>query len=239
MMKPKEFTKRLEKIYAENLESVILYGSAVGRDFSKRYSDYNTIVVLNDCSPGELAKAQEFVRKWVKKGNPPPLFFDPNHVETSRDVFPLEFIDIRDRHHLLFGKDPFVEINIEKTNLRHQCESELKGKILHMRSFYAENCKKPSHIATFMIQSLPTFVAVFRGVLTMLGVEVPHERAKVVEELSKHIEFNPTVFLNIINVREGNTAAPRRDEALEAFEDYLTALETITSFVDKFEQTVR
>lgn len=234
-MKPQEFSKKLEKLYEGNLESVILYGSAVGRDFSKRYSDYNTIVVLNDCSPGELAKSQELVRKWVKKGNPPPLFFDPNHVETSRDVFPLEFIDIRDRHHLLFGKDPFAGITVETTNLRHQCESELKGKILHMRSFYAENYKKPSHIAKLMIQTLPTFVAVFRGVLTLLDVEVPHERSKVVEELSRRVEFNPTVFLDIINVREGNTAAPRRDDALEAFEDYLTALETITTFVDKFE----
>jgi len=238
-MKPKEFTRQMEKIYAENLESVILYGSAVGSDFSKRYSDYNTIVVLNDCSPGELAKAQGIVRKWIKKGNPAPLFFDPNHVETSRDVFPLEFIDIRDRHQLLYGKDPFANINVEMTNLRHQCESELKGKILHMRSFYAENYNKPSNVAKLMIQSLPTFVAVFRGVLTLLGVEVPHERAKVVEELSCRIQFNPSVFLDIINVREGNTAAPRRDEALEAFEDYLTALETITNFVDKFEQTVR
>lgn len=234
-MKPSEFSKKLESLYEGNLESVILYGSAVGSDFSKSYSDYNTIVILNDCSPGELAKSQGIVHKWTKKGNPAPLFFDPNHVATSRDVFPLEFIDIRDRHQLLFGRDPFADINIEMTNLRHQCESELKGKILHMRSFYAENYNKPSHVAKLMIQSLPTFVAVFRGVLTLLDVEVPHERAKVVEELSRRIEFNPTVFLNIISVREGNTAAPRRDEALEEFEDFLTALETITNFVDKFE----
>lgn len=234
-MKPHDFSKKLEKLYEDNLQSVILYGSAVGNDFSKRYSDYNIIVILQDCSPGELAKSNKLARAWKKKGNPAPLFFDPSHITTSRDVFPLEFIDIRDRHQLLFGEDPFANIDIEMTNLRHQCESELKGKILHLRSFYTENCNKPARVAKLMIQTLPTFVAVFRGVLTLLGVHVPHERAKVVEELSQRIGFTPTVFLDIINIREGNTAAPRHDEALAAFEEYLTALETITTFVDKFE----
>ncbi len=234
-MTPHELSRKLEKIYAGNLESVILYGSAVGTDFSKKFSDYNIIVILKDCSAGELAKSKALVRKWMRKGNPPPLFFDPMHVETSRDVFPLEFIDIRDRHQILFGNDPFADVMIDHKNLRHQCESELKGKILHLRSFFAANCHRPRRIAQMMITSFPTFTTAFRGVLTLLGVTPPMERARVVEELGRRIDFNPTVFLDIINVREGNITAPRRGEALEAFEEYLTALETVTRFVDQFE----
>lgn len=238
-MTPHEFSRTLESLYGDNLESVILFGSAVGTDFSKKFSDYNIIVILKDCSPGELAKSNTLVRKWMRKGNPPPLFFDPAHVETSRDVFPLEFIDIRDRHQLLFGKDPFVDVTIDHTNLRHQCESELKGKIVHLRSFFAANCHRSRKIAHMMITSLPTFTTTFRGILALLGTTPPLERARVIEELARRIDFNPTVFLDIINVREGNTAAPRHAEALEAFEEYLTALETMSRFVDHYEQPVR
>lgn len=234
-MLPSEFASQMEKIHEGNLESVILYGSAVGTDFSKKFSDYNLIVILKDCSPGELVKSSKLVRKWMKQGNPPPLFFDPNHVETSRDVFPLEFIDIRDRHQTLFGTDPFAHVSIDQRNLRHQCESELKGKILHLRSFFSANNHRPGKVANMMITSFPTFTAVFRGVLTLMDETVPQERRNVVEKLSQKIDFNPTVFLDIINIREGNTKPPRYGEALEAFEEYLTALESITSFVDQFE----
>ncbi len=236
-MTPHEFSRKLEEIYDGNLESVILYGSAVGGDFSKKFSDFNLIVVLKDCAPGELAKSRKLVQKWMRKGNPAPLFFDPRHVETSRDVFPLEFIDIRDRHELLHGADPFARITVDQKNLRHQCESELKGKILHLRSFFSANGHRPRRMAKLMISLFPTFATVFRGVLILLGQEVPGARRDVVEKLSQYIDFNPNVFLDIINVRDGNTAAPRHAAAIEAFEDYLTALETITNFVDHFETT--
>jgi hypothetical protein len=233
---PHDFSRKLERIYADNLESVILYGSAVGLDYSEKFSDFNVIVILRSCAPGELAKSGKLVRRWVRKGNPSPLFFDPQHVETSRDVFPLEFIDIRDRHEVLFGSDPFKGITVDHKNLRHQCESELKGKVLHLRSIFTQNSRCSKRIASAMITTFPTFAAVFRGILALLSVEAPPERKRVVEELAKHIDFNPTVFMDIINVREGNTTAPRRGDAMVAFENYLTALETITTFVDRFEQ---
>jgi hypothetical protein len=233
---PHEFSRRLEQIYENNLESVVLYGSAVGTDFSKKFSDYNTIVVLKDCSPGELAKARKLMKNWTCRGNPTPLFFNHEHVQTSRDVFPLEFIDISERHEVLFGGDPFSGISIDHKNLRHQCESELKGKILHLRSFFATEGHRHRRVSNMMVASFSTFTAVFRGILRLLGITPPRENRKVVEELSKQIDFNPTIFMDIINMREGHTALPRYGAASESFENYLTELETITSFVDTFEQ---
>lgn len=236
-MTPSELSKSLAKIHEGNLESVILYGSAVGFDFSKKFSDYNIIVVLKDCSPVELAKSQKIIRKWLRKGNPPPLFFDPEHVKTSLDVFPLEFIDIGNRHTVLLGDDPFSQITVDLKNLRHQCEFELKGKILHLRSFYSAEGNSPKQVAKIMIASFPTFVAVFRGILTLLEIKPPLEHRPLIEELAKHIDFNPAVFMDIINIREGNNAAPRYSAATEAFENYLAELKTITNFVDQFQST--
>lgn len=234
-MTPHELSRTLEAIYAGNLESVILYGSAATGDFSKKFSDYNIIVVLKDASPGELAKVGKLVRRWTRKGSPSPLFFDHDHVKTSRDVFPLEFTDIRDRHRVLFGADPFANIAVDSKNLRHQCESELKGKILHLRSYYALNCHRPARIAHMMATTFPQFTAIFRGILRLLDAPVPGTSGELIEELSQRINFNPTVFLDIISARDGNRSLPRHNEALQAFEDYLTALGTIARFVDLFE----
>ena len=146
-MTPFELAHELERIYGDQLKSVVLYGSAASDDYSKKFSDFNVFCILGDPSPGALAKSNGLVRKWVKKGNPPPHFFDPKHIETSLDVFPMEFMDIKDQHKVLLGKDPLHGISVDLKNLRHECESELKGKLLHLRAFYAENCNKPKMIA--------------------------------------------------------------------------------------------
>jgi hypothetical protein len=232
-MTPHEFARGLEEIYEGALESVILYGSGAGHDFSKTFSDYNLIVILKDVAPGELEKSNRLTRKWMRKGNPAPHFFDEHHIQTSRDVFPLEFIDIRDRHQVLMGRNPFATIVIEPVNLRHQCESELKGKLLHLRSYFNANCHRPKRIAHIMVSSFSSFNAVFRGVLTLMGQTPPQHRRDVVELLATHLDFNPGVFLDIINIRDGNISAPRRRAALESFEEYLTALASITTYVDK------
>jgi len=232
-MTPHEFAHDLEETCGDNLESVILYGSAVGTDFSKEYSDYNTIVILKDTSPSELSMMGKLVRKWVRHGNPPPHIFDRTHIEQSRDVFPLEFTDIADRHEILFGNDPFKNMKIDRVNLRHQCESELKGKVLHLRSYFTLNSHKPKRISKMMLATFPGFVAVFKGVTHLIGEPPEKETRRLVEQLAKRIDFNPQVFMDLILVREGNAFLPRRAEALSAFERYLTEIQTITNFVDR------
>ena len=236
-MTPHELAHELERIYQERLKSVVLYGSAAGGDYSKKYSDFNIFCVLDDPSSAELARANRLIRKWIRKGNPPPHFFDPKHIETSLDVFPLEFLDIQDQHQVLLGRDPLEGISVDHKNLRHQCESELKGKLLHLRSFYVANCHRPRQIAKMMIQSFPTFLATFRGTLRLLNEKPSRDARTVVELISQKIDINPQVFLDIIEIRKGDSILPRGEGALTAFERYLTELEAITTYVDQMQVT--
>lgn len=235
-MKPHELAHELERIYGLDLKSVVLYGSAAGGERSEKFSDFNVFCVLANPTPAELAKANRVVRKWVKKGNPPPHFFGPEHIERSLDVFPIEFLDMMDRHQILLGNDPFEGVNVALKNLRHQCESELKGKIIHLRAFYAANCHKPRRIAHIMVDSFPTFIAAFRASLRLAGQEPPKETKAVVEKCAIGVGFNPEVFFDIIAIRAGESILPRGDDALSMFERYLTELETVTNYVDKLEQ---
>ncbi|MBT3182395.1 MAG: hypothetical protein HN337_07810 [Deltaproteobacteria bacterium] len=234
-MTPHQLAHELERIYGEQLKSVVLYGSAASNNYSKKFSDFNIFCVIDEPSPGALSKSNTIVRKWVKKGNPPPHFFDTKHIETSLDVFPMEFMDIKDQHKVLLGKDPLEGISVDPKNLRHQCESELKGKLLHLRAFYAENCNKPKLISEIMVKSFPTFLATFRGALRLLGKKPPREAKATVELISAEVDINTEIFLQIIESRTGESLMPRGDEALEMFERYITELTVITDFVDRMQ----
>lgn len=232
-MTPYEFGHELEKIYGDNLKSVVLYGSAAGGNHSKKFSDFNVFCVLENISPSELAKSNNLVRKWVKKGNPPLHFFDKSHIEKSLDVFPMEFLDIKEKHKVIFGADPLEGVIVDPKNLRLQCESELKGKLLHLRSFYAANCHKPRRIARMMVDSFSTFLTVFRALLRLSNVAVPDDARAVIEKVSQIVNFNPEIFLEIVSIRKGDSILPRGDGAISFFERYLTELEVVTTYVDK------
>lgn len=232
-MTPNELARQLEKIYGDELKSVVAYGSSLGKSPEKKFKDINVFCVLSDPSPVNLARSNKLVRKWVKKGNNPPHFFGPKHIETSLDVFPMEFMDIKDNHEVLVGKNPLETIVVDEKNLRHECESELKGKLINMRSFYAENCHKPSRIGGIMVESLPTILAALRAALRLLGKTPPAAPKATVELLATSIDLNPEIFFEIISIREDGAMLPKGDDAVLMFERYMKEISVVTEFVDR------
>ncbi len=232
-MKLQYFISKLADIYGDNLESVALYGSAAQDEFIEGSSDYNTIIVLKNLVPIELIKSNKLVAKWIRKGNSIPLFFDREHIETSLDVFPIEFYDISDNHKTLYGEDLFEHLKIDPTNLRHQCESELKGKVLQLQSKFVINSQHHKFIGRLMTGSISSFVAIFKGVLRMTGKPPAIKAREIVEQLSQFIEFSPAIFSEILDNKEGKGFFGK-DDAIEKFERYLTELKKVTKFVDKY-----
>ena len=49
------------------------------------------------------------------------------------DVFPIEFIQIQEKHVLLMGRDVFEGLIVSKENMRHQCEFYLRSNLLSLR----------------------------------------------------------------------------------------------------------
>ena len=232
-MTPHELAHELEKIYGPDLKSVVLYGSAVDGTPSRKFTDTNIFCVLSQVTPAMLARSNKLIRKWTWRGNPPPHFFDTAHIERSLDVFPLDFLDMQDRHKVLVGLDPLEGIKVDSTNLRHQCESEFKGKLIHLRTLYAANCHRPRQIARLMVESFPTFLAGMRGILRLLKIAPPKDARAVAELVGQRVGINPTIFFDIIDIRQGESMLPRHSEALIAFERYLTELTALTKYVDE------
>lgn len=233
-MRLEEFTNNICSIYEDKIHSITLYGSAATGDFSKKYSDYNLILVFDEVTPELLERSAKLVKKWMKAGNPSPLFFDMDHIKTSADVFPMEFYDIKSNRKILFGNDPFAGVEIDGKNLRHQCEYEIKGKILQLYARYIQAAESEKEISKLIMESLSAFMSIFKGITRLLGKEPEPKKRALVEQLSGVIGFNPNIFLEFLDIRDGNTVLPRK-ETTAKFEDYVTELKTISNFVDKFD----
>lgn len=231
-MQPAQFAAALQRMYDEHLLCVLLYGSTAGGEVDKKISDANVLVVLKTLAAAELQKAAPLVRTWVRNGNPVPVFFDTELIQRAVDVFPIEFLDLQHRRKVLIGADPFTSITVRTTHLRHQCESELRGKLLQLTAEYLTQGHRPKELKRLLLQSASTFFAIFRGVLRLTGTGPAAARRAMLEQLMPLLDVPSEILYEICDVREG-TRVWRNAELTEKFEQYLTAIRAVIRFVDQ------
>ncbi len=230
-MTPEQLVEKLKQANPTGLKAVILYGSAAAGDHVGKRSDYNVLVVMDQLGLPELKLFLKPSEAWVKDGNAAPLLFTPEGFRHSGDVFPIELLDIRDSHRVLFGQDITGEIEINPENLRLQLEHELKGKLIQLRERYLETGGKSRQVADLMINSLSSFLVLFRAALRLFREQVPSTKLEAVTQLSSHIPFDPGVFASVEALKAG-TKKPREVDTEELFGRYLQTIEAIVEAVD-------
>ena len=236
--KPEEMfsniTEDYKKIYGDNLTSIILYGSAAGKDYRPGKSDLNFIIVLSEEAIDRLGEAVETVSRWRKKNVATPLFMTKSYISSSLDSYPLEFLNMQKGYVLVYGEDVLKDISFETRHLRLQCEREIKGKLLLLRERFLEADGKPRRIKELTGESITAFVSIFRGLLYLKGMEIPSSRREIVEALAREIPIDRNVFMNCLDMKEENKKFTP-SEISDIFTAYLVEVRKLWEFVDELE----
>ncbi|MBI4367365.1 MAG: hypothetical protein HY543_11150 [Deltaproteobacteria bacterium] len=230
-MTPEQFAAQVQTTLDTHCHAVVLYGSIIREDIDAKHSDANLLVVLDAVAPSLLATINPLVRRWMRRGNPPPLFFDAEHIRSSADAFPIEFLDLKTYHRVLIGQDPFAEIVVHPTHLRLQCENELKGRFLQLATAVAVTAHRPKALRAILLSASSSCFALFRGVLRLANTAPHPHRRGVIEQLKACIDANLRIFEEVLDVREGKSSW-RGTEVIPKTEQFLTALRAVIRFVD-------
>jgi hypothetical protein len=230
-----EFIGDIKTVFGENLISAVLYG-AVLRDEKRSYPYIKFLVVLKDSSPSELSACSFLVKKWHKNLIAIPLFVQPEFITDSLDTFPLEFMDMRSKYEVLYGIDPLKDLAFSKTDVRKQCERELKGKLLHLRAEYIELRNDIKLLAGLITRTIDTFRSVFSGALFLKDAPVPSETKEIITSMINCYELDGEVFRKLEEFASGATKKVL-SEADNIFDKYVEELENLSSQIDKLEIT--
>ena len=216
--------------FAEQLYSLILFGSAAGGGYIEEKSDINTLIILETVKVSDLEIIMEISRKYLRKGLALPLIFERGHVAASLDTFPIEFSDMKRRHIVLHGEDPLRDAVIEKKNLRYQCERELKAMLVNLRRGFLTTGGKRENIEKLLEDSLSSVLAACRGMIWMADRE-PHDFiVDLLNDLRDIYKTDTSAIDRVWRLRKGQSGATAMLEAL--FEDYIVNIGDLAKVVD-------
>lgn len=230
----KPFLDIVLKHHHDKLHSVHLVGSALTQDYDPKTSDINSVMVLQKMDLKFLELLAPLGKKYGKKGVAAPLIMTPTYIQKSLDVFPIEFLNMKLFHQTVFGEDIFQDVNIENSNLRHQCERELKVKLIGLRQGYISAAGDKNILARGFIDSIAGYMPLFKSIVFLLGKEVPRSNREILSVLEEGSGVPTNVFKLVLNHKRQKTK-PSIDQLNTVFEDYYEAIEQLGEIADALE----
>ena len=226
------YLRELIELHGDKIICVSIYGSAAGRNYIHKVSDINSVVVFQDLDFSIFKKSLKVVSRGLKSKITPPLFLTKKYIESSWDVFPIEFLDMKENHVLIYGEDILTTLEINSRDLRLFCEQELKGKLIRIRQAYLEIGLNKRHIKTILRESLDSLMPVFRNLIRLKNKKPHVDKEKILYELAEEFHLNVDVFIPIYHDKAHKKKIAHTDtEAL--LEKYIAELQRLSFLVDE------
>ena len=169
--------------------------------------------------------------KYGKKRVSAPLIMTPDYIKDSLDVFPIEFLNIKILHYTVFGEDIFDDLEINPSDLRHQCERELKVKLIGLRQGYLSSSGNAKILTEGFMNTFAGYIPLFRGIIVLYDQQAPKDYNKVLTTLQEMSGVNTAVFRTVLNLKkEREKLSIQKLNTL--FEDYYEAIEKLGDLVD-------
>ena len=214
--------------YGSALRSVMVYGSAAGGHYVRGLSDINLLVIVEGTTVGQLAHLGRRARRVLRKHRAVPLVMTREEFRSSADVFPMEYMDIRDRNIAVHGEDEARDLVFSTTHLRHQLEDGLRGALTYLRQAAVASRGRRTVMAALLRRESGRHAALMRGLLRLRGVtEIPDDRRTAAALVAERFAMDPAPLLAVLDVRDG-----RKVDSLVAAEGLARALGDLVRAVD-------
>ncbi len=231
----KPFLNELLSLSRNKIHSLHITGSAITDDFNPKVSDINSIFVLKEMDLKLLELLAPLGKKYGKNRVAAPLIMTPEYITSSLDVFPVEFLNFKLIHTTVFGDDILENIEIKKTDLRHQCEREIKTKLIWLRQGYISSMGNKKMLTQGFADSISGYIPLFRGIIFLLGKQPPIRQDEVLKTLAEVSEINTGVFTKVLKEKREKINLSI-DDLNTIFEDYYAATEKIGKIIDDIKE---
>ncbi len=190
----------MERKFGENLIALYEFGEGACVDWEG--SGLKILAVLKTLGTRELRVLSEDRRKWEKNGLPAPLMLTKETLLSSTDVFPMEFLEMKEANRLVYGKEDVLSgLDIPLSNLRLQLETQATGKLIHLRQSYIDAAGDKKRLAHLIAVSIEPFTEVMRNALRLLGKPAPVDKGEIIRSFCAESGIDPVPFNQALEIR--------------------------------------
>ncbi|MCL4501133.1 MAG: hypothetical protein M1438_04675 [Deltaproteobacteria bacterium] len=213
------------------IDSIYLVGKVLTEDFREGVSKIDSVIVLKQMDLAFLDILAPLGKKYGQQGIAAPLIMDPVYICNSVDVFPLEFLNLKLLHQVIYGKDLFASLVIDKHELRYQCERELKGKLLWLHRIYVSAMGDRKVLAGDIVRHFDGYLPLFRGLAHLMGQAPAAGLKAAVDQVGQLTGLATEVFEEICAIKQNQTQ-PAKEEISQLFEKFYRATAKLAEAVD-------
>lgn len=167
------------------LRSLTMFGRIVTADFDPKRDTARSVMVVDSVDLSMLRKLAEHGAALGKEYVAAPLVMTPEYILTSLDAFPLELLEILQRHLTIEGDDPFAELTFEDAHMRLQCERELKGILIGLRQGLLNAAGRRKILAAMSQDVGGNLLRTLRGMLWLKGHKEALDAGAALSEMEK------------------------------------------------------
>jgi hypothetical protein len=209
-----------------------LTGSVLTQGFDPRHSHVNVLVVARSLEAGLLDAVAQALPAQRRAPLVEPLFLTRSQIEESLDVFPIEWVEIQERHLRLDGDDVFTALEVPRTYLRLQCEHELRGKHIQLRQTYLLHRADGAVLTRTLRASASGFATLFRTLLRLRGEPVPADATRVIQRVADLYGLDAQGLLSAHLFRYA-TRRHKADEVHALYRRFLAEVERLIGALDE------
>jgi hypothetical protein len=206
-----ELRDTLTGALGDDLQALVVYGSAVRGGFVEGRSDLDLLVVLRRDDRPTLEKIGGALLLARTSARIESMILRGDELARAADVFPLLYDDVRGRHALLHGEDPFAGLEISDTHRRLRIEQELRDARIRLRLVLSEAPLLPRLLNGAVARKVKQLRSPVHALLRLRGHEVDDGVEPVMREACELYEVDAAALL-------------RFDDDPEAAYDALTRL---------------
>jgi hypothetical protein len=155
----------------------------------------------------------------------------PDYIRRSLDTYPIEFLDMQKNYRVLDGEDMLAQLEIKREHLRLQCERELKGAALHLRTGYIQSGGSKRALHRLLVLSLRRLVPVCKALLILGDRTVPGSKADILSAVEERFNIGDMVLTEIYQLA---AQKPKRSYE-QIFDAYTKVVDNLIETVDTME----
>lgn len=229
------YVKEIAGVFGEQLEGVLLYGSAARGEFLPGRSNLNILLLVSSCDSVVLKKYSALHRRWSKEQIVVPLFLTEGELHKSASVFPLEFLEIQDQHRLLKGRNPFIGFHVKTDRLKEAVMQGLAGHVLRLRQRYVEGGGGNDATTILLSLSVTSILPLMRGIQRLLGRPPLSHSDVVITDVAGELKLDLQGLGDVLLLKRGHIS-PGPHEVPRFFDRYLQAATALTQAVEQLLQ---